>query len=125
MSDQLPRPPGDSMDERERALKQDGYLLGIATVSLVNGMHFSPWFDAFVVPVAALMANFWITSPLILLYLTSLILSVSTLIVAGIPAALFERVRGQNESSPRSLFIWLMSCAVVSLPAILRMFAVV
>ena len=125
MSQMHDLPPKDSMDERERALKQDGYLIAIATVGLVNGMHFSPWFDAFVVPVAALMSNFWITSPLILLYLTSLILSVSTLIVSGIPAAIYERVQGQTQSSPRSLLVWLVATALVSLPAILRMFGLV
>ena len=33
------------MDDREQALRQDGYLLGIATLGLVNGMHFSPLYD--------------------------------------------------------------------------------
>ncbi len=114
-------PPGD-MDAREDALKQDGYLLGIALVSLVNGMHFSPWFDLFLVPVAALMAGFWISSQLLIFYMASLILSVSTVIVAGVPAALFERATGRKRSDPASLLIWLGCCFLISIPAFMRLF---
>ena len=32
-------------DDRERLLKQDVMLVATAGLSLVNGMHFSPWFD--------------------------------------------------------------------------------
>jgi len=33
------------MERREALLKQDGYIIGIASLSLLNGMHFSPYFS--------------------------------------------------------------------------------
>ena len=41
-------------DDRERLLKQDVLLVATAGLSLVNGMHFSPWFD----PVSILLKPF-------------------------------------------------------------------
>ncbi len=122
MSQPNSRPPGDSMEEREAALKQDGYLIGIAVVCLLNGMHFSPWIDAFIIPIAILASTFWISSQLLVFYLSSLILAVSTVMIAGIPAALFERATGRTKSDPRSLQIWLVCAFVLSFPAILRLF---
>jgi hypothetical protein len=116
-----PLSPGD-MDLREQALKQDGYLLGIAILSLVNGMHFSPWYDLMLVPVAALSSSFWISSQLIIFYLTSLVLSLITVIIAGIPAALYERAMGLAMSNVRSLQLWMLATAIVAAPAFMRMF---
>ena len=115
-------PPHDGMDDREEALKQDGYLLGVALLSLVNGMHFSPLYNLFLVPVAALASGFWITSQIIIFYLASLIISVSTVIVAGVPAALYERWAGRGQSSVRSLQIWMAATFLLALPAMLVLF---
>jgi len=119
---QFTPPPNDGMDDREAALIQDGYLLGIALLSLVNGMHFSPLYDLFLVPVAALATGFWITSNLIIFYLASLIISVSVAVLAGVPAALYERFAGLRQSSVRSLQIWLAATFVLSLPALMALF---
>ena len=122
MSQFDPPPHQPEMDAREDALKQDGYLLGIALVCLVNGMHFSPWYELFLVPVAALATGFWISSQLVILYLASFIISVSTVILAGVPAALYERRLGSGRSTTRSLQIWLLSAFVIAIPALMRMF---
>lgn len=119
---QFTPPPNDGMDDREAALKQDGYLLGVALLSLINGMHFSPLYDLFLVPVAALATGFWISSKLIIFYLASLIISVSIAVLAGVPAALYERYAGLRQSSIRSLQIWLAATFVLSLPALLALF---
>jgi hypothetical protein len=115
-------PPNDGMDDREAALKQDGYLLGIALLSLVNGMHFSPLYDLFLVPVAAIATGFWITSQLIIFYLASLIISVSTVVIAGVPAAFYERAKGLKQSSVTSLQIWLAATFVLALPSLITLF---
>lgn len=119
---QFTPPPNDGMDDREEALKQDGYLLGVALLSLVNGMHFSPLYNLFLVPVAALATGFWISSQLIIFYLASLIISLSTVLVAGVPAALYERWSGTPKSSIRSLQIWLAATFLLALPALLVLF---
>jgi hypothetical protein len=103
----------------ERLLKR--YLLLVATVSvsLVNGLDVSPVFDA----VSFYLASFARNSPFFhadaFYYLTSLSISAMTMLLAGIPAALYERVRGLQQSSPASLAIWLLATLLLTLPVIL------
>jgi hypothetical protein len=105
------------MDRRERLLKQDGYLIGIATFSLINGMHFSPWFEPLSILFRPILYGFYVTSPVIVFYLTSLLLSVGTVLVAGIPAAIFERATGRTESDATSMLIWLIGTGLLAFPA--------
>ncbi|MCA0320248.1 MAG: hypothetical protein LCH88_19485 [Proteobacteria bacterium] len=109
------------MEDREKLLKQDGYLIGIATLGLVNGMHVSPWFEPAFVLLRPLLASFYITSPVLQFYFASLVLAVTAVLVAGVPAAIFERVTGRTESDGRSLAVWLIALFVVSLPALARL----
>jgi hypothetical protein len=43
--------------------------------------------------------------------------STATIILGGIPAAIYERVTGASESSDASLWIWLAGTAILALPA--------
>ncbi len=115
----------DKPEDREQALKQDGYLLGIATLGLVNGMHFSPWFEPGFVLLRPLLGSFYITSPVLQFYFSSLLLAVGAVLLAGVPAALYERAKGLAASTSTSLAIWLGATALVSLPAFLRMLGIV
>ena len=45
MSDQAPHPGGESDAERQEILQRDVLLAVTAGLSLLNGMHFSPFFD--------------------------------------------------------------------------------
>ena len=46
-------------------------------------------------------------------------LSTATLIVAGIPAALYERYVGaKDDSTDTSLWIWLVGTALLAIPAV-------
>lgn len=112
-------------EDRELALRQDGYLLGIATLGLVNGMHVSPLFDAAFVLLRPLLGSFYITSPVLQFYFASLLLAVGAVLLAGIPAAIYERARGLSRSTPTSLGIWLGATALLSLPTFLRMLGVI
>ena len=109
----------DDLQERETLLKRDGMLIGIAACSLLNGMHFSPLFDPAFVLFRVFAPGFFISSPLLLFYFTSLLLSAATLIIAGVPAALFERFAGRRQSDTTSLGIWLAATAVLALPSLL------
>jgi hypothetical protein len=109
----------DDLDQREAILKRDGMLIGIAGLSLLNGMHFSPLFDPAFVIFRFFAPGFFISSPLLLFYFTSLLLSATTLIVAGIPAALFERMTGRRESDAASLGVWLAATAALAAPSLL------
>jgi hypothetical protein len=99
-------------------------LIGTVGLAVVNGLDFSPAFDS---------VSFWLYgfargSPLfdgeVFFYLTSLAISAMTLLVAGIPAALYERVRGLQQSTPASLTIWLLATLLLTLPTILRLLVV-
>ncbi len=113
----------DDLKARQDTMQRDVLLVATAGLSLANGMHFSPLFD----PVLFLLRPFVapvLASPLVLFYMTSLLISVLTLAIAGVPAALYERVRGQAESSPVSIGIWLVATILVGLPGILGFFGV-
>lgn len=105
-------------EERETLLRRDGFLIGIAALSLLNGMHFSPFFDLAAVYLGSFLAGLFISSPLLLFYFTSLLLSAATLLLAGIPAALFERFTGRKDSDNASLGIWLATTMALALPSI-------
>lgn len=112
---QKPDRNDDSMEHREQSLQKDVMLVATAALSLANGASASPLFD----PVFFLLRPFVAqiaSSPLILFYLTSLFISAMTLLLAGIPAAIYERIRGHTDSTPVSIGIWLVATAVLSIP---------
>jgi hypothetical protein len=51
------------------------------------------------------------------LMFASLMVSTATVILGGIPAAIYERVTGVAESNNISLWIWLAGTALLTLPA--------
>jgi hypothetical protein len=102
-------------DEREQVLKRDVLLVATAGLSLVNGMHFSPWFDPVAILLKPFVAGTFLASPLVFLYLTSIFISAMTLLLAGVPAALYERFKGERESTPMSLFIWFAGTLLLSI----------
>jgi hypothetical protein len=110
----------DDMQSREKLLRRDMLLVGILGASILNGMHFSPWFDpAFVLTKPFFQITFMISSPLLIFYFTSLMLSTLTVMLAGVPAAVFERVTGRKETDAVSLGIWLAAAVLLSIPALL------
>lgn len=107
----------DDMQHRQDTMQKDVLLVATAGLSLLNGMSWSPILFPFVVLLKALLAGSFLASPIVLTYLASMLASATTLAIAGVPAALYERVRGLDESTPASLFIWLAATIVlVGLP---------
>ena len=53
-------------------------------------------------------------------YVTPLAIALMTLAIAGIPAAVYERIRGLKSSTAVSLAIWLGAAVLLALPAIMR-----
>jgi hypothetical protein len=97
-------------------------LLAVTGVSILNGTIYSPLFD----PVAYLLYLFSRGSSLLgpesLFYLTSLFIFVMTLLLAGVPAALYERLRSLERSTLASLAIWLAAALLLTLPTLMRIF---
>jgi len=87
----------------------------VVAVAIVNGL-FSPA----LLPVFALQGIWYpfflpASLPLILL-LSSLLVSTLTLMLAGVPAALYERIAGK--SSRWAGLVWLAAAMLLSLPAL-------
>lgn len=109
------------LENREDLLKRDVLLIAVAGISLLNGMHFSPYFDPVFILLKPFIAGTLLTTPLVLFYLTSIFISLMTLLIAGIPAALYERLRGLKESTATSIGIWLAGTLLLALPSLLSM----
>lgn len=105
-----------SADEREKLLKRDVLLVATAGLSLLNGMHFSPLFDPVLFFVQRLAPGFF--GPILLFYFNSLLISITTLLIAGIPAAIYERVMGHKDSTAVSLGIWFIGTLLLTLPSL-------
>lgn len=108
------------MDQREQTMQQDVLLVAIAGASLFNGMPTSPVLFPFIVLLKPFIAGTFFESQLVLTYLASFLASATTLALAGVPAALYERVTGATRSTTVSLLIWLAGvAALVGVPLLL------
>jgi hypothetical protein len=103
--------------EREALMQRDVLLVAIAGASLMNGMHFSPYFDPIYILLRPFISGTLIATPIVLLYLTSIFCSFLTLMIAGIPAALYERWKGLKASTTTSLAIWLAATILIAIPS--------
>lgn len=95
-----------------------GLFVAVLGVTLLNG------FVSPMVPVVFLLSPVWMPefaprSPIAIFYGTSLIVSVSTLMLAGVPAALFERLTGRQYSDMASMLVWLGAAVLLTLPGLL------
>ena len=94
------------------------YYIGIAFFGMVNGM-FNPLMAFAYVFSKVLMNVPLFGSESLIFYFAALMLSTATIILGGIPAALYERFRGvKDDSTELSLFIWLAGTALLALPAV-------
>jgi hypothetical protein len=95
------------------------YYVAIAFFGMVNGL-----FNQALVPFAYLFAK--VLAPALLfgsesltLMFASLMASTATIIVGGVPAALYERYVGaKDDSTEISLWIWLAGTGILTLPAV-------
>jgi hypothetical protein len=97
-------------------------LAAILLVAFFNGTKLSPFYD----PVAYLLhlnlRSYRLMSARMLYEAATWPIALMTLMLAGIPAALYERIRGLQSSSIVSLSIWLVVTIALTLPTILRLF---
>lgn len=100
-------------------MSREAYIVAIAAFGIVNGI-FSPIMIAIAQPLTVVIGSGFMLLgfPKLLLFLNSLIAATLTIMVGGIPAALFERLTGRVQSDSVSLWIWLAGVALVSLPGV-------
>lgn len=106
------------MEDRTEIMQHDVLLVAIAGFSLLAGMHFSPYYEPAQILFRPFLASFGLSSPLLSLYFTSLMLSLGAVLLAGVPAALFERATGRAKSDASSMMVWLVGVVLIASPAL-------
>jgi hypothetical protein len=93
-------------------------FIAILGITLLNG------FVSPIVPLVFIMAPVWLPefvppTRIVLLYGTSLIVSITTLMLSAVPAGIFERLTGREETDQTSMFIWLAAAIVLTMPGLI------
>jgi len=100
-------------------MERNFYFIGIAFFGMVNGLFNQTALLFGLIHVQILAPALLFGSTGLTLMFASLMVSTATIVLGGIPAALYERFAGATEdSTPTSLWIWLAGTAVLTLPAI-------
>ena len=101
-------------------MERHWYYIGIAFFGMVNGMFnqrccvFALYLHVQILMPAPLFGSVALT-----FYFSSLMLSTATIILGGIPAAIYERFAGiKDDSTVVSLWIWLAGTAILTIPAL-------
>ena len=98
-------------------MDRQSLLLVVVAISVLNGL-LSP-FLGIAIPLAAVWLPEWLPrDPSWVLYLSSILVSSATLLVSGVPAALFERFVEVDETGKASMYVWIGGAILLSLPAI-------
>jgi hypothetical protein len=99
-------------------MERHWYFIGIAFFGMINGLfnQVALWFA--LIPMQILAPALLFGSVPLTLMFASLMVSTATIILGGIPAAIYEHWIGAKEDSPdTSLWIWLAGTALLTLPA--------
>lgn len=101
------------------------YYIAIAFFGMINGLFNQVALLFAILHVQILAPALLFGSTGLTLLMSSLMVSTATIILGGIPAAIYERVTSSDrESSLVSLWIWLAGTAMLTLPAIGNFLAV-
>jgi hypothetical protein len=104
-------PKGPSLLDRR------GLLTIVAGLCVVNGI-FSPYLVIALQIAPVLMPEMFPRTVGWALFFSSIIVSTATLLVSGIPAALYERLVESDENATASMWIWISVATLMSLPAL-------
>ncbi len=94
------------------------YYIGIAFFGMVNGLFNQTALIFALIHVQILAPALLFGNVSLTLMFASLMVSTATIILAGIPAAIYERIAGaKDDSTEASLWIWLAGTGLLTLPA--------
>src|SRR5262245_26903624 len=111
--------------ELSRAMDRSLYYVAIAFFGMINGLFNQTWLLFALIHSQILSPALLFGSVGLTLMFASLMVSTATIILAGIPAAIYERwVGAKEDSTVASLWIWLAGTALLTLPAIENFFTV-
>ena len=101
-------------------LKRTLPLALIVALAVVHGAILSPLYDFVSYFVSAFSRRTMFYHPQVLETFPSVVIALFTLLLGGIPAAIYERVRGLQQSSPASMLIWLVTTILITAPVLSR-----
>ncbi|HET7911232.1 MAG TPA: hypothetical protein VFL49_04330 [Pseudolabrys sp.] len=100
-------------------MSRNAFYIGIAFFGMINGIFNQVALLFTLIHMQILAPALLFGSPGLTLMFSSLMVSTATIILAGVPAAIYERVVGaKDDSTAGSLWIWLAGTALLTLPAI-------
>jgi hypothetical protein len=100
-------------------MERHWYYIGIAFFGMINGLFNQLWLLFALIHMQILAPALLFGSVPLTLMFSSLMVSTATVILGGIPAALYERYIGATEDSTAiSLWIWLAGTALLTVPAV-------
>ena len=100
-------------------MERQFYFIGIAFFGMINGLFNQLWLVFALIHVQILAPALLFGSTGLTLLFSSLMVSTATIILGGIPAAIYERFAGiKDDSNAVSLWLWLAGTAILTVPAI-------
>src|SRR5262245_51209941 len=94
------------------------YYIGIAFFGMINGLFNQDALIFTLIHMQILAPFLLFGSVSLTLMFSSLMVSTATIILGGIPAAIYERVAGaKDDSTEVSLWVWLAGTGILTLPA--------
>ena len=94
------------------------YYIAIAFFGMIKGLFNQVWLLFALIQMQILAPALLFGSVPLTLMFASLMVSTATIILGGIPAAIYEHVVGAKEdSTDASLWIWLAATGLLTLPA--------
>ena len=100
-------------------MERNFYFVGIAFFGMINGLFNQVALLFALLHVQVLAPSLLFGSVSLTLMFSSLMVSTATIILGGIPAAIYERFIGaKDDSTVVSLWIWLAATGLLTLPAI-------
>jgi hypothetical protein len=100
-------------------MQRNFYYIGIAFFGMINGLFNQVWLLFALIHVQVLAPALLFGSVPLTLMFSSLMVSTATVIVGGIPAAIYERIIGaKDDSTETSLWIWLAGTGILTIPAV-------
>jgi len=95
-------------------------FLLVLGLCIVNGI-FSPYLNLAIPVTVVLLPEIFPRTVQWVLFWSSMLVSTTTLLVSGVPAALYERLVERDPNAAASTWIWLAGAATLGLPAVLGM----
>jgi hypothetical protein len=92
-------------------------LAAVIAVAVFNGRGFSPAFDTLLYLLTPFIRGTPLGTQMGFYYTTSILLSLLTLALSGLPATIYERLLGRGSSTVVSLLIWLGAALLLAYPA--------